>query len=68
MWVKYVLDNFENVEQVLADLSKVVMYGDACWHFMIIDKNGNNAIVQFLKGNPIIYNNSQIPVKALCNF
>ncbi len=68
LWIQYVLDNFESVEQVLANLSKVVMYGDARWHFMIVDRNGNNAIIEFLKGEPIIYKNSQIPVKALCNF
>ena len=44
------------------------MYGDARWHFMIVDMNGNNAIIEFLNGEPIIYKNSQISIKALCNF
>lgn len=66
-WIQYLLDNFETVEQVLADLGKVAIEGHCQWHFFVADAGGQAATIEFLKGNTVVHTDSNMPVKALCN-
>jgi len=66
-WVQYLLDNFATVDQVLADLSRVVPDGHNRWQFFVADARGNAATITFFKGQAVINTGDSLPVKALCN-
>lgn len=62
-WMQYQLDNYATVKQVIENISDINPDGWG-WHFMVCDKNGNSAAIEFIDGTVKIYN-AQIPV--LCN-
>ncbi len=66
-WIQYLLDNFETVDQVLTDLSRVVPDGHSRWQFFVADARGNAATITFFKGKAVINTGDSLPVKALCN-
>jgi len=66
LWIQYQLDNFESVEQVLANLSEFSLDGWG-WHFLVSDREGNCAVIEFLDGKPLIYSGEELPVPVLCN-
>ncbi len=66
-WVQYLLDNFESVDQVLADLSRVVPDGHNRWQFFVADSSGAAATITFVKGKAVVNRGDSLPVKALCN-
>jgi penicillin V acylase-like amidase (Ntn superfamily) len=66
LWIQYLLDNFESVEQVLASLSEFALDGWG-WHFLVSDRKGNCAVIEFLDGKPMTYSSISLPVPALCN-
>ncbi len=69
LWLQYILDNFASVEEVVKSASEVTIDGKDMfrWHFFVTDKKGNQAIIEFIDGKTVIYQNDQIPVKLLCN-
>lgn len=66
-WIQYLLDNFETVDQVLADMSRVVPDGHSRWQFLVADARGNAATITFFKGRAVVNAGDSLPVKALCN-
>jgi penicillin V acylase-like amidase (Ntn superfamily) len=66
-WIQYLLDNFETVDQVLADLGNVVVEGHCQWHFFIADKSGQAAVIEFIQGKTIVHSGANLPMKILCN-
>jgi penicillin V acylase-like amidase (Ntn superfamily) len=66
LWIQYQLDNFDSVEQVLANLSEFSLDGWG-WHFLVSDRKGDCAVIEFLEGQPLIYSGEALPVPALCN-
>jgi len=68
-WIQYQLDNFSKVEQVITSNAQVRIYpGEGSGiHFLIMDKQGNCAVVEFLSGNLKYYAQETLPVKALTN-
>lgn len=67
MWMQYILDNFNSVSEVIDNLNKINIDGTCKWHFFVGDKTGNAAVIEFIDGKPIIYQNDKLPVKILCN-
>lgn len=53
-WMQYQLDNFETVDEVVLHLNDMRPDGEN-WHFIIADRLGNNAIIEFPDGTPKIY-------------
>lgn len=66
-WIQYLLDNFETVDQVLADLPRVAPDGHNRWQFFIADATGAAATITFVKGRAVVNAGGSLPVKALCN-
>ena len=66
LWMQYVLDNFESVEQVIKSTDEIMLEGWA-WHFFIVDSKGSAAAIKFIDGKTLIYRDNKLPVKALCN-
>lgn len=67
LWMQYVLDNFESVEQVIKNLKYVANDGPNPWHYFISDKKGDVATIEFINGELIVHRKSEMPVLALCN-
>ena len=68
-WIQYQLDNFNEVEQVIASDSQVRIHPDegSGIHFLIVDKEGTCAVIEFLNGNLEYYAQETLPVKTLAN-
>ena len=65
-WVQYVLDNFSTVEEVIASDSsiRIVDYVD---HYLVSDRFGHCATIEFLKGQMIVHTGRDLPAKVLSN-
>ena len=67
-WVQYQLDNHGSVEQVLAADSEVrVSFGNTPIHFLVCDKDGEQATVEFLDGVMVAHTSADLPISALAN-
>jgi len=66
LWMQYVLDSFESVDQVVESASEVVIDGWN-WHFFAADAAGNTAAIEFIDGKPVLTYDEAMPITALCN-
>ena len=71
-WKQYQLDNFSSVEEVIASdsqirIEKLPLSKIAGVHFLVSDRKGNCAIIEFLEGKMVYYTKETMPVKALTN-
>jgi choloylglycine hydrolase len=66
LWMQYVLDNFETVDQVIKSTSEIMLDGWG-WHFFAADRQGNAASIEFVKGKPVVHRGKDLPVTVLCN-
>jgi penicillin V acylase-like amidase (Ntn superfamily) len=66
LWVQYLLDNYSTVAEVIASEAKVRIK-DARDHYLICDRDGVCAVIEFLDGKMTAYTGSSLPVKALTN-
>jgi len=66
-WMQYLLDNFATVEEALASLNGALPEGHCKWHFLLADKGGDAAVVEFLQGKPVVYRGATLPYPVLCN-
>jgi choloylglycine hydrolase len=67
-WIQYQLDNASSVEEVLASdtLLRIekFLFG---LHYMVADREGSVAVVEFLDGKPVVYTGDDLPVQVLAN-
>jgi choloylglycine hydrolase len=67
-WIQYQLDNFTTVDEVIAsDLALRIMNSFARFHFLVCDRTGRSAAIEFLNGHRVIYAGDALPVPALAN-
>ena len=60
------LDNYSTVEEVIASDS-LIRIKDYVDHYLICDKNGNCATIEFLEGKMVYHTGANLPVKVLTN-
>jgi choloylglycine hydrolase len=69
-WIQYQLDNFHMVEEVIASDSQIRIppthYGPGT-HYLVSDKAGDCASIEFLDGETVLHTRETMPVKALAN-
>ena len=70
-WVQYQLDNFrtvEEVEEVIASDSQIRIWGypPGC-HFLVCDRTGNCATIEFIGRKLVYHTKERMPVKTLTN-
>ncbi|MGD9001183.1 MAG: linear amide C-N hydrolase, partial [Anaerolineae bacterium] len=65
-WMQYQLDNYATVEEVLSNLSTIVLDG-WFWHFFVSDREGNTAAIEFVDGVLTVYTGDSMPIPVLCN-
>lgn len=69
-WIQYQLDNFSTVEQVIASDSRLRIRdvpGDNGSHYLVSDKMGNCASIEFIDGKLVYHTSETMPVKTLAN-
>jgi choloylglycine hydrolase len=66
VWLQYLLDTCSTVDEVIASDLKVRVV-DGSDHYMVSDKQGNHAVIEFLNGKMVCHKGPKLPVKALTN-
>jgi choloylglycine hydrolase len=68
-WIQYQLDNFATVNEVIASDKHIMIENgqSATLHFLVCDRKGNAAAIEFLDGKMKAYKKSQLPASALTN-
>lgn len=68
-WIQYQLDNFSKVEEVIASDSKMRIQAsrDSKLHFLICERSGICATIEFIGGELIHHTDERLPVKTLTN-
>lgn len=71
-WRQYQLDNHSTVDEVIASGSKIRIprkknKSTRGVHFLVSDKSGKCAVIEFLAGKMVVYTGDTMPVMALTN-
>ena len=73
-WIQYQLDNFSRIEQVIASDSQLRILGiknpppgSLMGHWLVCDKTGNCASIEFINGKLVYHTKETMPVKVLTN-
>jgi penicillin V acylase-like amidase (Ntn superfamily) len=74
LWVQYQLDNYSTVDEVIASDSQVRITMNAPMnppppvdHFLVCDKRGECATIEFLDGKMVYHTGNTLPVAVLTN-
>ena len=67
-WIQYQLDNCASIEDVARsnDRVRITPMGSRV-HFLILDRVGRAAVVEFINGKTLFYSGKDLPVTALTN-
>lgn len=68
-WIQYQLDNFSRVDQVLSSDSYLRIHASSGLgiHYLVADKEGNCATIEFVDGKRIYHTRKTLPFKLLTN-
>ncbi len=66
IWVQYQLDNARTIEDVIAS-DLVVRIANTTDHYLVSDRTGNSAVIEFIEGKMVVHTDEAVPVKALTN-
>jgi hypothetical protein len=66
VWMQYVLDHFETVDQVIDSASQFTVDGME-WHFMVVERGGRRAVIEFIDGEVVVHTGEAMPVPLVCN-
>jgi len=66
-WIQYQLDTAATVREVLASDSKVRIDARSPLHYLVADRTGQVATVEFLNGRLVAHTRDDLPVPALTN-
>ncbi len=67
-WIQYMLDNYATVKELIEG-AKLIRIGQASTklHYLICDKNGDGAIIEYIDGKLIIHSGDNLPIQVLTN-
>jgi choloylglycine hydrolase len=68
-WIQYQLDNSSSVSDVLKSDSMIRISSQsvASLHFLVCDKEGNKATIEYLNGKMVVHSGSLLPISVLAN-
>lgn len=68
-WIQYQLDNSSTVNEVIASdsLLRISRQSTAPLHFLVCDRDGNIATIEYMNGSLIFHTGSSLPISALAN-
>jgi len=68
-WIQYMLDICANTDEVINEAKKIRITDrrGSGTHYYMCDREGNVAIIEFLKGQMVVHTNKDISYTVLCN-
>ncbi len=66
-WIQYQLDNYSTIEEVINSDTFLRIEDNSKIHFLICDRSGNSATIEFLNGKMVVHTGKYLPVLALAN-
>ena len=66
-WIQYQLDTSDSVSDVIASDKDIRIAGPAPLHYMVADRSGAVATIEFLNGRMVAHAGERLPVAALTN-
>lgn len=66
-WIQYQLDNYATVAEVARNAGGLRITSEGKLHFLVCDKGGSCATVEFLDGKAVVHDGASLPVPALTN-
>ncbi len=67
-WMQYQLDNCATVEEVIrTDANVRISPGSTPLHFLVADRAGDAAVIEFLSGRMVVHRGDTLPVRVLTN-
>jgi hypothetical protein len=66
LWIQYQLDTCATLEEVMANDARVRI-ADTVDHYLVCDRSGACAAVEFLEGKTVFHTGDAMPVKTLTN-
>ena len=66
-WIQYQLDRFERVQDVVRHAEEVRIDSDAPLHYLVCDRTGTCATIEYLDGKLVPHTGRDLPVPALTN-
>lgn len=66
-WVQYQLDNSATVGEVIASDAKIRISNGGPLHYMVCDRTGGCATIEFLKGKMVVHIADELPIPVLTN-
>lgn len=66
-WIQYQLDSYATVAEVVRHAGDLRISSGAKIHFLVCDKGGSCATVEFLGGKPVVHTGADLPARALAN-
>jgi penicillin V acylase-like amidase (Ntn superfamily) len=65
-WMQYILDTCATIDDVIASDAKVRLV-QTVDHYLVADRTGNSAVIEFLGGEMVVHTGDDLPVSALTN-
>lgn len=66
-WIQYQLDNSATVAEVITNSGRIRISSQVPLHYLVNDKAGNTATIEFLDGNLVAHRGETLPVATLAN-
>lgn len=66
-WIQYQLDTSATVAEVIQNAGKVRISSEVKLHYLVNDKAGNTATIEFLNGQLVAHTGETLPVPTLTN-
>lgn len=67
-WIQYQLDNFQTVDEVVANVETLKIYPiKGKIHYILADTNGKSVIIEYLDGKPMVYEKEANACQAITN-
>jgi penicillin V acylase-like amidase (Ntn superfamily) len=66
-WIQYELDTSATVDEAIANARKVRIVSDVKVHFLIGDRSGKAATIEFLNHSLVAHTEKELPIQALTN-
>jgi penicillin V acylase-like amidase (Ntn superfamily) len=72
-WIQYQLDNSASVEEVISSTKEInvvprIIIPDRLDHYLVCDKSGSTAIIEFLEGEMVVHTGDELPVSLVTNW
>lgn len=68
-WIQYQLDNCSTIDEVIATdkIVRIASVGTTPLHYLVADKKGNAATIEFLNGKMTVHKGTELPFPVLAN-